>query len=204
MTKEAVFTMTLEPGLREKTRPMEQFDFAGLQTEIEQAARQAVDDMARRLPDETICAFALYTDGGAMTVCPATETLGHLRQAQHDAPGEEDFHRFCSTEWRFEGDGAEDAFERICTRVRTEVLSREGDDAGFDDFKRQLCETCVRALESLRVEGVFDRLGPDFLLMFGVADDDVPVELARAWVARLNSPSVVAAFHAWTLTWSEE
>lgn len=182
---------------------MERFDFAALQTEIEGAARQAVEDMARRLPDETICAFALYTDGGAMTVCPATETLGHLRQAQHDSPGDEDFYRFSSAEWGFEGDGAEDAFERICTRVRTEVLSREDEDTGFDEFKQQLCEVCVRALESLRAEGVFDRHGPEFLLMFGVSDDDVPAKVMRSWVERLNGPFVAAAFHAWTLTWDE-
>ncbi|MBS2030195.1 MAG: DUF4303 domain-containing protein [Deltaproteobacteria bacterium] len=46
-------------------------DFELLQTEIVATCRQAFRDIRVAHPNEEICAFALYSDDGAMTVCPA-------------------------------------------------------------------------------------------------------------------------------------
>jgi Domain of unknown function (DUF4303) len=151
--------------------------------------------------------FALYSDEGAMTVCPAVNTLSYLKRALKDDPNDEGTYYFYPSKWQYEGDGATDAIEKICTRVRTAVIDseeRKDDEKWFVWFKKNLFETCIKALENLHRKQFFARFGDkDFLVMFTISDGDVNAETEVARVARLNSPAVVAAFKKYTSSWGK-
>jgi len=128
--------------------PMD-FDFAQLERRIEDAARKAFPEVIERAGDETICAFALYSDDGAMTVCPAANTVEHVEHKDAKSPGNPDYYRFETAEWKYEAVGADDLFKGICDTVRNEVLEKEEDEAWFEAFRKQLYETCERVLLKL-------------------------------------------------------
>jgi hypothetical protein len=57
---------------------MSGFDWPGMTTKIEAATRLAFTEMVEQHGSEGIYAFALYSDAGAMTVCPSTNSEHHL------------------------------------------------------------------------------------------------------------------------------
>jgi hypothetical protein len=192
-----------------KDRP---FDFAALEQKIVAATLQAFGEVARAHPDESVCAFALYSDDGALTVCPAFDLASRraARIARANDEDEADCYTFAPAEWALEGFGGA-AFNDICTALRTWVVEEVGDlllawqadgDA-FVAFRAQLFETCIRVLERLRAEGAFDAY-PDLLLLFAVSDSDPVVEDELRMLKRLNGDSpYVAQFHRWTERWAD-
>lgn len=178
------------------------FDYTSLANEITAACRRAFTDLARAHPDEVPCAFALYSDEGAMTVCPAFD-LPSPRAARLAAePDAAAYHTFSTAEWSLEGFGADLEFEAICTRVRTHVFAIEADDDGFVAFRERLFETCIQVLARLRTEGAFDG-HPGLLVMFSVSDKgDLVAEDELRMMQRLNGDSPhVALYRRWTETW---
>ena len=147
------------------------FDFGALERRIEAAARQAFSDAIERVGNESIYAFALYSDDGAMTVCPAVNTVEYVEQNDAKNPGDSDYYRFETAEWKYEAVGAEDQFKVICDTVRNEVLAKEEDEAWFEAFQQQLYETCERVLVKLKGEGFFEeKLGREVFLLFNVTE----------------------------------
>lgn len=183
-----------------KTKSDAAFDFATLEATIIRACRAAFEDVAAAHPNEAVCAFALYSDEDAMTVCPSFDLVSRrdARLAKHaDDP---DVYTFETAEWALEAFGARDAFRDICTTVRTHVMQLDDDDAA--SFKAQLFETCIRTLERLRAEGAFDGY-PGLLLRFTVSDTDVEAKDEVALMERLNGASpYVEQYRRWTKTWS--
>lgn len=179
------------------------FDFAALAEGIAQASRAALAEISERCgPHDPVCAFTLYTDDGAMTVCPAMVTEGQVQALTMRHPDDADYYRYSSAEWPLEGEGANAAFNGLCTRVADHVLALpDGDvDAAFTAFRTQLLETLLQVLERLRREDpAFAR--ESLMLQVAVSDGDEPAELLNQWVARLNPPAVAARFKAWTDTW---
>lgn len=197
------------------------FDFAALEEQIVAATRQVFADVARAYPDDSVCAFALYSDDGALTVCPAFDLRSRrdARIADADDEDDADVRIFCPPEWaleRFRGE----VFADICTALRTHVLEKicEGSvgmlelacgqhldrfgDA-FVAFRTALFETCIRTLERLRAEGA-DGANPDLLLLFAVSDTDPIAEDEIRMLKRLNGDSpYVARFVRWTKRWDE-
>lgn len=181
---------------------MNDFDFAQLQADLEVAARVALAQIASEHPDETLCSFALYSDGDAMTACVAINTLSHLQCHQAENPDDQAYYKFSPAEWHFEGEGADHEIEQICTRLRERVLATE-DDPDFDAFRERVYQTCVLALDNLRNQGVFAPWGDDFLLVFAVSDSDPEPAEELANITRLNSTATVDEFKAWLATWRE-
>jgi hypothetical protein len=177
---------------------MNAFDFDALHQQIVQAAKTAFGEMTREHPDKDFCAFALYTDDGAMTVCPAFCTQSFLREMQADNPDEYLYYKYSSNEWPFEGIGADEQFERICSTVRDHVFTLEEDSTAFAKFKTVLIETCTQALHSLRNDTFTD---PAFLLLFTISDGDEPKKTQQQRVAGLNNISLATEFKAWSNTW---
>jgi hypothetical protein len=198
--------------------PPKPFDFAALEVQVRRAARQAFKEIASAHPEEQLCAFALYSDDGAMTVCPSINTTQHLAAMQRQHPDEAMYYKFATPEWKYEATGADAAFRAICLNVRTQALAFEGvskADAktlagvsplrarpaprGFATFKRALFETCLRVLESLRS----DRLFAGVTLVFAVSDTDSSARRELAMIKRLNDKAVVDEFRRWTKTWAQ-
>jgi hypothetical protein len=68
--------------------PRKPFNFAALEVQVRKAARLAFQEVASAHPEDQLCAFALYSDDGAMTVCPSINTTSHLAAMQRQHPGE--------------------------------------------------------------------------------------------------------------------
>jgi len=176
------------------------FDFVALEARILEAARQAFREVAAAHPEQQLCAFALYSDDGAMTVCPSINTIEHLTQRQRQHPDDAAFYKFATPEWRFEATGADLAFQSICDDVRGYVLAlADFDGKPFTRFRDSLFETCLRVLERLRTEEPFR--GDNVLLVFAVSDSDPDIKTELARMKRLNAAHVVAEFRRWTKTW---
>ncbi|HPH65789.1 MAG TPA: DUF4303 domain-containing protein [Kofleriaceae bacterium] len=198
------------------TTPDKPFDFADLEARIIAASQQAFEDVRQAHPKEQICAFSLYSDDGAMTVCPAFDLASRRAARIAKYPDEADYNTFGTAEWALEAFGARKAFTDICTTVRTFVLNVDhpyqglgswGENpgaTGFASFKTQLFETCQLALEKLRSNGTFDAY-PNLLVMFAVSDDgdqDPATELRM--LERHNGASpYVEQYRRWSKTWAE-
>ncbi len=158
------------------------FDFAALQTRIVKASVKAFADLARLSPKDPVCSFALYSDDGAMTVCPAFDTRAKLATRLAKGAGHLS-DKYCPPEWAYEAKGADQAFNKICKDVRDFVMKPE---TKFTAFRDQLFETCLRALDELRASGRFD---PTILFMFEVSDSDTSKTVQLARMKRLNPGS---------------
>lgn len=190
------FMRSRSPSTPSATTDVAAFDFTALREQIVSACREAFAEVRRAYPDDSICAFALYSDDGAMTVCPAFDLASALalRLAKDDDPAYE----FCPPEWKLEGFGARDSFARICTTAREFVMQVQDDD--FAAFRSELFETCLRALEQLRGEGALG--GPEVLVLFAVSDCDPDPAEEILRVERLNGTSARAAdYRRWVASW---
>ncbi len=181
---------------------MKDFNFDRLQDDIIAAAQAAFSEVLATRPSDDLCAFALYSDSGAMTVCPAMCTTGFLATKARDEPEEYLFYKYSPSEWPFEAAGAEAAFGNICKSLRDHLDLIEDDEEAFAAFRRSLMATCVQAQAQLK-QTFFAKRPDDFLLLVTISDDDEPAEELLARVDRLNSSSVSEEFAAWVHTWAD-
>ncbi|MXV37827.1 DUF4303 domain-containing protein [Flavobacteriaceae bacterium Ap0902] len=86
-------------------------NFQALQTKIEKATKRAFIEMFEKHADEGIYSFALYSDEGAMTVCPATNTLDFINNLSEDEREDLPYCKFEPAEWKYEMIGADDDLE---------------------------------------------------------------------------------------------
>ncbi|MDR2235442.1 MAG: DUF4303 domain-containing protein [Chryseobacterium sp.] len=174
-------------------------DFENLKQQIEDAARNAFSEGYRKHGAEKIYSFALYSDEGAMTVCPAVNTLKNMENADED-----DFlyYKYEPAEWAYEMDGAEDQFDDICTLLRTELEKNMDDDEWFEVFQNKLYTTCIEVLEKLKNENFFRNItGEDIFLIFTVSDYEFEREELRKIITRLNDNAYKDEYLGWMDTW---
>lgn len=176
------------------------FDFPGLESKMEAAARKAFTEICNAHAAEEIYAFALYSDEGAMTVCPAANTLKHLvQQDQADLP----YYKFEPAEWKYEMEGADSEFDDISDALRTEVLKDHADEEWFPSFREQLFTSCITVLEKLKEENFFHSVaGRDIFLTFSVSGYDFPQNDLAEIISRLNTPAYSAEYLQWMKTWA--
>lgn len=172
-----------------------QFDFDALKQEIITASLSALSEIIGQHPDERICAFALYSDEGAMTVCPAINTAEHLLKCQNEHPQYALDYKFSPAEWKCEAEGANKLFDVISEKVSVEVGK---DDIKFATFRRNLFATCGQALVEVKQEITRTNLLNDpILLLFSVSDSDISrqqIQLTKA----LNDSITWSEFKKWS------
>lgn len=173
------------------------FDFAALKDAIVAACEAAFAEVSARQQHDPVRAFALYTDSGAMAVCPAMATASYLEKIRHDEPDDLAYYRFTPAEWPLESVGAEQAFNALSATLRTYLAQLPG---VFDAFKPQLVETLVQSAETLR-QGCFAKLGDDFIVVVDISDEEEPAQTLTRRMSRLNPPAIAKEFWAWTKTW---
>lgn len=174
-------------------------NFEIVKNEIEEATKKAFLEMFEKYGADTIYGFALYSDEGAMTVCPSTNTLKHLETVDQD-----DFmyYKFEPAEWKYEMQGAEKEFNEISTQLREELDKNEDDDDWFTDFQKQLYETCIGVLEKLKNENFFKKIiGKDIFLNFTVSDYEFEKSELEVIVTRLNDNEYKSEYLEWMETW---
>jgi hypothetical protein len=175
---ESIFESEYQPG---------EFDFDLLQNAIEGGAKRAFLAILEAQKAEPITGFALYSDGGGMTICNAAMSDSSFDENDEDF----DYYRTSPNEWPYDTDvGLLLAYRMIV------VPSYAYDDLPFEpempDFVDQFFETVVRALENLDASGLFGS-GVErdkFLLLFGDSDGG-PV---KDHVRRLNPPAVFSRY----------
>jgi hypothetical protein len=175
---ECVFVGEYQPG---------EIDFDLLQKTIEDGAKRAFLEICSANNTETITGFALYSDGGGMTICNAA--MSNLSFDENDK--DFDYYRTNPNEWPFDTD-----FGMLLAYRMIVVPSYAYHDLPFEpeipEFVDQFFETVVRALEKLDASQLFG-IGPErenFLLLFGDSDGG-PL---KDHVRRLNPSSVFARY----------
>lgn len=174
-------------------------DFQVLKSQLTQATQAAFTEVLAQHRAEGICGFALYSDEGALTVCPATNTLAHLAT---QAPEDVLYAKFEPAEWRYENVGAAAQFDAIGRQLRAQALDEALTDATFEQFRQQFYATCVAVLDELRQQGFFNQAaGREVFLLFHVSDSDTPAEELTQLVSRLNPNAYSDEYLAWLRTW---
>lgn len=179
---------------------MSDFDFDDLRAKVVAACKEIFSETAAQLDEDDLCAFAVFTDSGAMTVCPAMCRASHVDQCE--SLEDRLFYKYSPTEWVLEGSQTVDGpFNGICSSLYDHVERMDVDSEAFRSFRVRLIETCVEAQLRLRRD-FFHARGEDFLLLVTISNDEEPVAELRERIQRLNSASISDEYHRWTKTWS--
>jgi Domain of unknown function (DUF4303) len=180
---------------------MTDFDWPGMAARIEAATRAAFSEIVAQHGHEGIYGFALYSDGGAMTVCPSTNSEQHLTTVDQ---ADLTYMRFEPAEWKYEMQGADSAFNDICTYLGDELDrdEHEDDDEWFTEFQTTLFATCIDTLDKLNREDFFRyTTGRDIFVMFTVSDHEFTTAEVKRTVIRLNNNPYRDQYLAWMKTW---
>ncbi|WP_233635916.1 DUF4303 domain-containing protein [Hymenobacter setariae] len=175
------------------------FDFQNFAQQLTQATQAAFTELLARYPEEAFYSFALYSDEGAMTVCPAANTLGHLAaQSPDDLP----YAKFEPAEWQYEMVGADAQFDALSRQLRTRLAEGFAEPDGFERFRQQLYATCLEVLDALRQQRFFDKAaGRPVFLLVTISDSDTPPEELAQLASRLNNNAYRDEYLAWLRTW---
>ncbi|AYZ10845.1 DUF4303 domain-containing protein [Chryseobacterium arthrosphaerae] len=174
-------------------------DFEILKQRIEDAAKKAFLEMYEKHGREKIYSFALYSDEGAMTVCPAANTLEMLETTEDD---DALYYKYEPAEWAYEMEGADDEFNAIGTLLRTELSRHDEDDEWFEDFQARLYSACIEVLEKLKNEDFFRQItGQDIFLIFTVSDYEFEKQDLKDIIIRLNDNEYKSEYLGWMDTW---
>ena len=176
-------------------------NFETLRQKIEEATKKAFIEMFEKYGADEIYGFALYSDEGAMTVCPATNTLKHLKTANQD---DLSYYKFEPAEWKYEMQGAEIEFNKICEELRNELDKNEDNENWFTDFQKQLFDNCISVLEKLHNEKFFTQItGNAIFLTFTVSDYEFKESALKNIITRLNDNEYKTEYLKWLKTWEE-
>ncbi len=184
---------------RENAYDPRTFDYAALQREVEGCVASAFASICAANGDTRINAFALLTDGDAMTLSWSAASLGA------DASDDDRFDPFA---WPIAGfeDRADIAYRMILSKVRgvpfewvdglppdkLENRTHHGSPEGWL-HRDGVFEVFVRALVALRKAGAFSSVGADFVLLAMPSDS----EQIRGMAERLNAPATARRFVDW-------
>jgi hypothetical protein len=174
-------------------------DFNRLRGLVRDAARAAFDEVRAAHSGEVFYAFALYTDGDAMTAVPAANSEQGYRRAVdrrgETGPAELAYLRWATAEWAYEAAG--DAH----FRAATDLLNAPGrydpaDDRAARAYTDQFHATLIGALRDLDAEGFFGtgeaRAG--VTLFVTISDSGAARQLENRSARQLNPKPVYRRF----------
>ena len=166
---------------------MENADFIKV---IKDAALKAFSNLRSSHPEEDFCAFGLYSDEGAMTVCPSANTTSFLEKKIKEDPEDTQYYKWSTAEWKYEFSGHE-WFTDVSAEI-SKFHSTKHNNKDFIKFQKNLFESCVAALEQLKSENFFGNC----ILVFSVTDyTNNKKEIS--WISRLNNPREASNFKKW-------
>lgn len=181
-------------------------DFKMLKQQIEEATKKAFLEMYEKHGAENIYSFALYSDEGAMTVCPSSNTMETLKKIDND---DAVYYKYEPAEWTYEMQGADQEFNDICKVLRTTIEEYEDQykdedkyDEWFRKFQAKLYATCIEVLEKLKNENFFkNSIGKDIFLIFTVSDYEFEKQDLKDIIIRLNDNEYKSEYLEWMETW---
>jgi Domain of unknown function (DUF4303) len=175
-------------------------DFDQLRREVAEATRRTFVAIRSRGAGNRLYAFALYSDGSAMTVCPAanTEEAYHLALEKSGAsePEEVNYYRWAFPEWVADTDTDAKAFKAVCAKISGAIRYDEQAADGFVRFKSRVYATMVLAPLDLVNEGFFGsgQEREQLTLLCSEPDSGCAVWLEDESAQRLNSSKVYERF----------
>ncbi len=183
-------------------------DFKELALKIEKATQKAFIEMYDKHKEEEIYSFSLYSDGGAMTVCPSTNTIDFLNNLSEKEKQYLTYYKFEPAEWKYEMIGADEEFDEICKKLRTELEKNNFDneytnEKTFLAFRTQLFQICYDVLKKLKTEDFFKNIaGKDIFLIFSVSDYEFDTMKIENMIKELNNSEYSNEYLQWMKTWS--
>lgn len=175
-------------------------NFKQLRVAVREAAQKSFGDVRAAHADEHFYAFALYTDDGAMTIMPASNTEEGFRRKAGPQPKEANYYRWATGEWAYEAAGA-DAFQRVYDLLnagsRYDGPGSDGETApDFPAFKNQVIETMISALGELDASGFFGSgtTREQVTLFVSISDSEETTAVEDASAQCLNPASVAERF----------
>lgn len=176
-------------------------NFIQLQQKIEEASKKAFLEMYEQRKEEGIYAFALYSDEGAMTVCPSINSIQFLQQNEDE--DDRLYYKYEPAEWKYEMQGANQEFNAISKALYDEVMKISDDEEAFTQFRETLFSVCIDVLEKLKNEKFFSQIiGKDIFLTFSVSDDAFSAKELENIINRLNENEYKTEYLNWMKTWS--
>jgi hypothetical protein len=180
-------------------------NFEILRQNIEDATKKAFIEIFEKYGADEIYGFALYSDEGAMTVCPSTNTIKPLTTVdQEDLV----YFKFEPAEWKYEMKGADEEFNEISKQLRYELEKNEYlendkyNEEWFLKFQSELYETCIIVLEKLKNENFFRQIvGKDIFLLFTVSEYEFETKDLKKTIERLNDNEYKTEYLNWLKTW---
>ena len=178
-------------------------NFEALEQKIEAATRKAFLEIVSKHKEEEIYAFALYSDDGAMTVCPASNSLKFLNNPEGKGLADLNYYKFVTAEWKYEMLGADNEFDAISTELYSELSKNNyeneyQDEKTFLDFRDRLFQACIHVLKKLKEESFFKNLlGRDIFLTFTVPDFDFEEKELDKIISDLNDNPYKEEYLAW-------
>ncbi|MEN7548603.1 DUF4303 domain-containing protein [Rapidithrix thailandica] len=180
-------------------------NFKELEQKIESATQKAFIEIFNTHKDEEIYGFSLYSDGGAMTVCPSTNTIDFLNNLDEEEKEELSYYKYEPAEWKYESVGAEEEFNNISTELRTELEKddfKNEEKETFITFRNHLFKTCINVLNKLKKEAFFKNIvGKDIFLIFSVSDFEFENKELEKIVIELNDNDYKDEYLKWMKTW---
>ncbi|MBL3659002.1 DUF4303 domain-containing protein [Fulvivirga sediminis] len=189
-----------------KTKRM---NFKELEQKIETATKKAFIEIFNEHKTEDIYTFSLYSDGGAITVCPSTNTIDFLENLDEEEKEELTYYKFEPAEWKYEMAGAVEEFDDICTELSTELGKNNyeneyEDEETFVAFRNRLFKLCVKVLKKLKKEDFFRNIiGKDIFLTFAVSDFEFDNDELENIIIELNDNDYKEEYLNWMKTWNE-
>ena len=166
-------------------------DFLEIEKRIEQALQKVFARFQEKLAEEIIVGYALYTDASVMSISSAVNTKSHLLSLVREDPEDAEYYRWSPAEWAYEAED-DSELDEISSIIRKESNNIQDFDE-FNGFRWQICEVCVKALESL-VRKKFFRVGEEVsVIVFTMSDTDIP-DREIEWINRLNDTDLSSRF----------
>lgn len=184
-------------------------NFNELEQKIEIATKKAFIEIFNEHKNEEIYSFALYSDGGAMTVCPSANTIDFLKNLNEEEKEELTYYKFEPAEWKYEMSGAVEEFDDICKELRTELEKNDYENEyevedTFVVFRNRLFKLCIKVLKKLKQEGFFKNIvGKEIFLIFTVSDFEFDNDELENIIIELNDNNYKEEYLKWMKTWDE-
>lgn len=163
---------------------------------IKEASIEAFNSVRHKEPEINFCAYGLYSDADAITICPAQNSCIHLNKMIENDPDDKEYYRWSPSEWSHESKGGE-SFKEISLYLRANAeLIKSSDE--YDQFKFDVYQSCIFALKSLKEEGFFSDMDRNGIIVFTISDAINSNE--REWIELLNNNDVSQQFNEWIKT----
>jgi hypothetical protein len=161
------------------------FDFNSIKEALKDAVKAAFNEIINSHNGEIFNGFALYTDAIGSMIAPAVNTKEHFEKNITLYPKDEQFYKYATTEWKYEGTGGTILFEPINNMI-SQYTAKLNNEKKKQNFRNGIIELCITVLLELKTEEYFDSISKDYILMVNVSNDEIGKSKLKEIIKILN------------------